>query len=467
MIRLTFKEAAEALDGRLLREPAAQTVCSVSTDSRTIRGGELFFAIAGARFDGHAFVAQALAQGAVAAVVRSDRAAALLAELPAGAGLIGVSDPVAALGRLANYHRRQISAEVIAVVGSNGKTTTKCMIDHVLRGTLKGRSSPKSYNNQIGVPLTLLSAEAADDYLVVEIGTNAPGEVAALAALAQPDLAVLTCVGEEHLEGLGDLDGVLAEECSIVRHLRPGGFLAVNIELPDVRRHLPSDGLTIATFGRSPDADLRVTDLAYVEPWLTFRLNGRFAYRLHMPGRHNAVNAAGAAAVALRLGLTHEQIAERLESFVPPPMRGQLEELGGVRLVNDAYNANPHSALAAIELLESLETSGRRVFVFGQMCELGPRTAELHRKVARRLREASIDLIVLVGAAAELMFDTLRQDGLFGPAVERCADVPSCAALLVEILRPGDCVLLKASRAVGLDGVLEPLRARLAAVPVA
>ncbi len=467
MIRLTFEEILPALDGRILRESAVRSVSAVSTDSRTLKPGELFFAIEGETHDGHAFAADALRRGAAAAVVRSDRAAALLSDAPEPGGLIGVADPRAALGRLAAYHRKQVSAEVVAVVGSNGKTTTQSMIDHILRGALRGRASPKSFNNDIGVPLTLLSSEASDDYLVVEIGTNAPGEVAALGAMAQPDLAVITSIGEEHLAGLGDLEGVLAEECSIARSMRAGGFIAVNVELPDVMRHLPTAGLTCTTFGRCPSADLRVTDVQFEEPALTFRLNERFPYRLHMAGRHNAANAAGAAAVALRLGMTHEQIAERLESYVPPPMRGELMELGGARWVNDAYNANPHSALAAIELLESLPADGRRIFVFGEMRELGRRSREFHERIAQRLRSSSLDLIVLVGAAADWMYDTLVTDGLFGRSVERCRDVPACAARLSEVVRPGDVVLLKASRAVGLDRLVESLRSRLQRAPVA
>lgn len=467
MIKLSFDEVLAALEGRLTGVTPAGGVRAVSTDSRTVGTGELFFAIAGERFDGHDFVGDALARGACAAVVRAERLPALRRALGDAAPLIGVTDVIAALGRLAAFHRRQLAAEVVAVVGSNGKTTTKAMIDHILRGSRRGRCSPKSFNNRIGVPLTLLSAEAADEFLVVEIGTNAPGEIAALGALVQPDLAVITAIGEEHLEGLGDLEGVLAEECSLVRFIRPGGFLAVNIELPDVRRHIARDGLTSATFGRRAEADLRVSDVRYDEPWLLFTLNGRFHYRLHAPGHHNALNATGAAAVALRLGVSHEDIISRLESFALPPMRGEVLELGELTLVNDAYNANPHSALAAIELLESMPARARRIFVFGQMCELGPRSDELHRRVASRLREARLDHIMLVGPPADVMYDVLHQDGLFGPSVERCADVPSAGRRLAEFVREGDVVLLKASRAVGLDRAVEALRTRFAPAPVA
>jgi UDP-N-acetylmuramoyl-tripeptide--D-alanyl-D-alanine ligase len=474
VIKLIFSEVVQALAGRVRGTAPTVSVAGVSTDSRTVETGQLFCALSGPQFDGHSFVAEALRRGAVGAVIAAGRADDVFAALDraglddqsAGA-IIEVDDVLAALGRLAAYHRRQLAVNVIAVCGSNGKTTTKAMIDHVLSARLRGRCSPKSFNNAIGVPLTLLSAEPGDEYLVVEIGTNAPGEVKQLGAIAQPTMAVITSIGAEHLEGLRDLDGVAAEECSILATLRPGGFAAVNVDMPHVRPHLPPDGATLATFGRDATADLRLTLTRYEEPWLCFQLNDRFAYRLRVPGAHNAANAAGAIAIARRLGFEHDQIAARLESFILPPMRTEMIRLGGVTILNDAYNANPHSAAAAIEALESLPCRGRRVVVFGEMRELGPHAAELHREIAQRLAQARIDKVVLVGGAGDWMFDTLAERSLFGPAVQRCENVEQCVAGLAGELHDGDVVLIKASRAVGLDRLVEPLRQRFAAAPVA
>lgn len=474
MITLTLSEVIGAIEGRPATDLGPGSVRGVSTDSRTIQPGELFFAIVGERFDGHAFAADALARGAAAAVIAAGREAEVRAALqergPVGGPLpplIAVNDTVAALGRMGAYHRRLLRCPVIAIVGSNGKTTTKAMVHHLLSERRQGRCSPKSFNNALGVPLTLLSAEAADEYLVVEIGTNAPGEVAQLARLAQPDMVVLTGVGEEHLEGLGDLEGVASEECSILRLLRPGGFAAVNIDAPQVRPHLPVPGVTATTFGWADDADLRVTAARYDAPWLHFELNGRFGYRLRLPGRHNASNAAGAIAVARRIGLEHAELGARLESFVAPPMRNELLEIGGVTIINDAYNANPRSAVAAFESLAALPARGRRIVVFGEMRELGPRSAELHREVAQRLAEMRVDHVLLVGAAGEWMSAVLGEATLFRPAVECCADVEVCGARLAELLQPGDVVLLKGSRAVGLERLIEPLRQGMGAGRVA
>lgn len=463
VIKLIFAEIVEALGGRTLAPPPFLDVRRVSTDSRDTRAGDLFFALRGPNFDGHDFAVSALQQGAVAAVVAQDAEARVAGEMRAkevDGVLVPVDDPLAGLIRLADFHRRQTSVEVIVVVGSNGKTTTKAMIDHVLQGRLRGRCSPRSFNNEIGVPLTLLSTERQDDYLVVEIGTNAPGEVADLTALVQPDLAVITSIGEEHLEGLGDLRGVAREECSVLQQLKPGGFAAVNIDWPDTRDYLPATGATLVTFGRSGAADLRVTDVAFEAPWLSFRINAQFPYRLRLPGTFNACNAAGAATIARRLGFEHEEIAERLASFDPLPMRSNVREIGGVHVIDDTYNANPASMRAAIELLEAHPCSGKRVLVLGEMRELGDQAALLHRRLAEQVRGSRLDVAILVGGVADHVHGVLAEKSLFGPTVRVVRDTDECAALLVEVLVPQDVVLLKGSRAVGLDAVVETLAAR-------
>ncbi len=474
MIKLTLAEIVEAIGGRPWDRLPTISAGGVSTDSRSIAASDLFFALTGDRFDGHDFVADALRRGAVGAVVdvvhhehvdQQLRAANL--GLPHAGMIIEVPDTLAALGQLAAYHRQQMAAEVIAVVGSNGKTTTKAMIHHILSGRLRGRCSPKSYNNAIGVPLTLLSAEQGDEYLVVEIGTNSPGEVATLGEIVQPDVAVLTCIGEEHLERLGDLDGVAAEECSIFGKLRGKGFAAVNSDDDLVEHHLPREGLVIARFGSNVKADVRFTAPTYEMPWLRFMLNERFPFRLRMIGEHNAQNAAAAATIARRFGVDFDEAAVRLESFVPPPMRNEVVEIGGVTLINDAYNANPQSALAAIDVLEQMPCSGKRVAVFGEMRELGTATADMHAKVAGRLRSSGVQRVMLVGAASALMHDALAGDGLFGPSVEQCESLNVCVERLCEGLQAGDVVLLKASRAVELDRLIEPLRARLTSTSIA
>ncbi len=474
MIKLTLTECVKAMQGRPHGELSAVSVGAVSTDSRTTRADELFFALHGDRFDGHDYVCAAIERGAVCAVVDAQHVAGVRTKLAAAglirtsaALLIEVDDTTAALGRLAAYHRRQMAAQVIGVVGSNGKTTTKAMIHHILSGKLRGRCSPKSFNNAVGVPLTLLSAEHGDEYLVVEIGTNHPGEIAVLGAIAQPDAVVITCIGEEHLEGLGSIDGVAAEECSILTKLSSKGFAAVNIDWSRIRHYLPAGGINVATFGRAEDANVRVSDVGLEPPWLRFKLNARFPFRMKLIGEHNAMNAAGAVTIARRMGLDFGEAAARLESFVLPPMRNEIIEIDGVTLINDAYNANPQSAVAAIETLEQYPCRSRRIAVFGEMRELGPHSAALHRKVAERLRGGGIQHVILVGSAVDPMVEAFGGNDLFGPTIERCDDVAACAERLAVQAKPGDVVMLKASRAVALDRVIDPLRQRLRGTAVA
>ncbi|MFQ6049271.1 MAG: UDP-N-acetylmuramoyl-tripeptide--D-alanyl-D-alanine ligase, partial [Phycisphaerae bacterium] len=256
---LVVQEAVEAMQGRVLGRMANFSIVGVSTDSREVGPGQMFVALRGERYDGHAFVEEALSKGACAAVV--SRVADLPEAVRQAGVLIVVDDTRQGLLRLGAYYRRQLAAQVIAVTGSNGKTTTKQMIHAVLSGERKGRCSPKSFNNEIGVPLTLLSAEGSDEYLVVELGSNCPGEIDRLARLVRPDMAVITGVAAAHLEGLGDIEGVAEEKMAVLGHVREGGFAAVNVDHAAVRRRLGwrAQGCTVVGFGLDERAELRAT----------------------------------------------------------------------------------------------------------------------------------------------------------------------------------------------------------------
>ena len=338
---LTLEETLTAINGRPLSEITPGTVTGVSIDSRTVAAGDLFFAIKGERFDGHDFVGDALERGAGWAVISDGRR---FANSALRSRVISVDDTVTALGRLGAYHRWQVSADVIAVTGSNGKTTTKAMIAHVLSAQKRGRSALKSYNNHIGVPLTLLSSEADDEFLIVEVGTNRPGEIGQLGSLIAPDIGVITSVGAVHLEGLQDLDGVIAEKLSLLDRVRPGGLAVVNVDQPRVRDRLRSvSDLAIVSTGNDADADLRTERVSSNGDSISFSINGRFAVTMSIPGRHNAGNALAAFAVARRLGMSSEDIIRRLGTFELPEMRLQMQRRGQLTVINDCYNANPAS----------------------------------------------------------------------------------------------------------------------------
>ncbi|HSW45026.1 MAG TPA: UDP-N-acetylmuramoyl-tripeptide--D-alanyl-D-alanine ligase [Phycisphaerae bacterium] len=474
---LMLEEVVTALEGTIDRPMPVGRVTRVASDSRAIQAGDLFVAIRGPNFDGHGFVGEALVKGALAAVVNSDFAPAGTdpVGLPPGAVLIRVDDTVSALGRLARWYRRTViggSVTVIAVTGSNGKTTTKTMIAHVLSGRWKGRGSIKSFNNRIGVPLTLLSTEPDEEFVVCEVGTNAPGEIAALARLVEPEIAVVTGIAPVHLEGLGSLEGIAVEKLSLLTELRPDGCALINADSELLRWLLEHDRqyarVKKVMFGEWPEADLRLTGLKTTElpsdethglrVTQEFKVNDRFVYRLNVPGRHNVFNALAAIGVARRFGMTDDQIARRLATFELPPMRLDSQRVGSLTLINDAYNANPASMAAAVDVLVSMPASGRRVLVVGDMHELGPAAADLHREVASRIGQSAVDVVIAVGEYSRLVRQAIKESSRDRVEVHAYATTDLARRRLGSLLRPGDTMLVKGSRAMALEKLVEAAR---------
>jgi UDP-N-acetylmuramoyl-tripeptide--D-alanyl-D-alanine ligase len=429
-------------------------ISAVCTDTRQMLPHSLFVALTGDRFDGHEFLAQAAAGGAVAALV--DR---LPSAPPRGMHRVHVNNARTAMGRLARFARQQLRARVIAVAGSNGKTTTKHLIGAALHPPLRGTMSPKSYNNDIGVPLAIFPAEPMHDYLVLEIGTNHLGEVHNLTRIALPDIAVITNCSAEHLEGLGNLEGVRRENASIIDGLSPGGLLLVNGDDPDLIKAVePYQGRRL-TFGTSERNDLRATDIVCDDSGVTFRIN-RIDEPAFVPllGKHSAVNALASIAIGRELGLSDRQILSNLRKATGPEMRLVLETCGEVRLLNDAYNANPASVKAAVEMLAALP-AGRRVAVVGEMRELGAESESLHREIGRFIaRYFPPDLLICVGPMGETIAAEARLNGLNGDRVEYFPDAAAACAV-ARRLRRGDLVLLKGSRAVRLETVARAIHA--------
>ena len=476
---LTLEEVVSAMQGTCDRAAPLGNVTRVSTDSRNVEPGDLFVAIAGERFDGHDFVDQSAACGAIAAVVRNDYAPKAIRGLRGQRAqparpvcLIRVNDTVKALGRLARYYRRSVLAggvTVVAVTGSNGKTTTKSMIAHILTGRWSGKASLKSFNNAIGVPLTLLSAEAKDKFVICEVGTNHLGEIAELAYLVEPEVAVITGVSEAHLAGLGSLEKIAGEKLSLLRFLRGEGCGIVNADQDVIRQTIQKDRelnrQKLVYFGRWPEADLRLTDLR-VEPMdtgtaglpgLVFEVNDRFVYRLPVPGRHNGLNALGAVAVARRFGMDHDEIAERLVSFTLPAMRLNGERIGSLTLINDAYNANPASLAAAVEVLADTPAR-RRVLIVGDMRELGADTQRLHLEAAGRIVRSNPDVVIAIGENAGLIGQTLRAEAANRIETHVYATTALARRRLTAHLKKDDTVLIKGSRALALEQLAEKIR---------
>lgn len=452
---LTIQQIKQAVNGRALTPlpESAPAVAAVCTDTRRMQPGSLFVALRGESFNAHEFLPDAAAGGAVAALVEQEPPHKLPNVL-----LIGVEDTRKALGKLATFVRKKMRAKVIAVAGSNGKTSTKFLIDAALSGKLRGSMSPKSYNNDIGVPLTIFPADPLQDYIVLEMGTNHHGEIHVLAEMALPDIAVITNCGAEHLEGLDDLMGVRRENASVISGLNPKGLLVVNGDDADLLSAVSGFTGKRITFGFQSSNDLFANDIRCNEIGTRFYLNNsRREVFVPMLGRHTAANALAAIAVARRMGVREDLIIESLSEARGPEMRLQLQQIGGVVLLNDAYNANPNSMRAALETVSALEPAGRRVAVLGDMRELGKASERYHREIGQFAAACKLDLLACIGSQAALIAQSAEQSGMATGAICRFPDSRAAANAVPDWLRDGDLVLLKASRAIHLELVAQAI----------
>jgi UDP-N-acetylmuramoyl-tripeptide--D-alanyl-D-alanine ligase len=448
-------------------EYAARLATGASIDTRTLDSGDLFFALGGEKSDGHRFLPRALEEGAAAAVVRRG----MDYPRPAGLPLLVVEDPAQALFDLAAFHRARLSCTVVAVTGSNGKTTTKEMAGAVASVLGPCVRSEKSFNNHLGVPLTILRADAGTRTLVLEVGTNHPGEIARLAALARPRIAVVTNIGEAHLGHFGSLRAIAEEKAELVRALPEDGFAVLNAEDEFAPLLAGRTRSRVCTFGRlDPVAPGEEID---VDVWGThtrrttrprgvaFWLYGKMKVTLPLQGLHNASNALAATAVGLLLGVPALALRDALRGVEAPRLRLQRERVGGVVLVDDSYNANPASVGAALDELAATACDGRRVLVLGDMCELGDLSEEHHRRVGRRAASCA-DVLWCVGPRAKWSAEAALAAGMPADRVFDSADAGAAAEAPPFQPAPGDVVLLKASRAVALDRLAADLRTRLA-----
>ena len=432
---------------RLNLPRGSQPFARVWTDTRTIASGDLFVALAGERFDAHDFLEQAVASGAAGVVVSNvDKARGL------GVPVFEVSDTLVALGALGHYRRCVWGRPVIAVVGTNGKTSTKELLKAALGSTLETHATHGNLNNLVGVPLTLLATPDGADIAVVEMGTNQPGEVARLRAIVEPNVTVVTSIAEEHLEGLGDLAGVMREELAacegVATAVVPSFQPDVVAEARRRARHVLAAGLE--------SGDLRA------EGW-ELEADGRgrvivdgVEVRVPLRGVHNLRNTMLALGVARLVGVPTERAAHGIDAMPVPPMRSNVEQIGGATLVNDAYNANPGSARAALELLEHAGRGRQRVAILGTMLELGPGGPGLHEALARDALASPIEIVAGVGQFA-VALDRVA-DGQSRQRLVTADDVESLWNRLSSRLAPDAVILLKASRGVRLEQLVPKIR---------
>lgn len=452
-----MKFVADAGAAEIRRGAGEIPVKNVCTDSRSARPGDLFFAIRGERFDGHDFLNEVAAKGAAAVVVERKKVSA---PLPDCAVLV-VDDARVALGKFAAAYRREFELPVIAVAGSNGKTTTKELIASVLRQKLATLWSEASFNNDIGVPLTLLRLEKSHQAAVLEAGTNHPGELAPLVEMIRPKYGVLTNIGREHLEYFGDLAGVAEEEGRLAELLPPDGKLWINGDSEWAEPIAKQTRATVVRVGLGDKNDWRARSIRLDKNGMTFRVEAPRAdwggeFRINLLGRHQVTNALFAVAVSEELGLGRPAIRDGLAECPPPKMRLQFWEANGVRVLDDAYNANADSTLAALETLCDLPLQGRRVAVLGDMNELGAQSEAAHAEIGRRVAELGIGQLFTVGKMAPVTARAARDAGL--TRVIELADVEAAVKAVKNFLKAGDVVLLKASRAVRLERIAAALK---------
>ncbi|MHC4663811.1 MAG: UDP-N-acetylmuramoyl-tripeptide--D-alanyl-D-alanine ligase [Planctomycetota bacterium] len=451
---LTVEFIIMAMDGRFLGAHVDVPCTGVSTDSRTIKPGELFVALKGERFDGHAFVADAFKAGARAAVVD---ATAPRDAFPQACPLVVVDDSVTALGSLASAWRDINDFLVVGITGSNGKTTTKELTAHLLREFTTVVASPASYNNFIGLPLTLLSATPADSVVVVEIGTNRPGEVEHLARIASPDVGVITNVGRSHLEGFGSVEGVAREKASLARCIRNGGTLVVNADCRMTRFLARAYGGPVVTFGLGEYAGLRAEKVRVEPDGSSFNV-GRHAFRLRVPGRHNVVNSLAALGVCDALGMRLSRCATPMARFRLPSMRLERTHVAGRNVINDAYNSNPESAIAAIDVFTLEQTHGRKILILGDMLELGDASAIAHEEVGR-VAAGKVDYFVAVGKYSKYAIRGAMSAGMPKHSVTAVGTAEEARDLLRAVSRPGDMILIKGSRRMKLEDIISAIAA--------
>lgn len=455
---LTISDILEATGGRLV-SPGPESFANVSTDSRAVRAGDLFVPLVGERFDGHDFIKESVEKGAGGALMQRGRKV----HAPPGKALIEVADTLRALQDIA--HRVRKSREglvVIGITGTNGKTTTKEMLAKVLETRGPVLRNEGNLNNEIGLPLTLLRLEKRHWAAVLEMGMSGFGEIRRLSEIAEPGMGVITNIGPAHLDSLGDLEGVAKAKGELIEALPGDGKAVLNMDDPYLKDLLVASKARAVTFGLRPGAMVSATDIKESAAGVSFRLTvpgGSASVKLPVMGWHNVYNAMAAAAAAWPLGIPAGGIKEGLEKFRPVSMRMEVVDVDGARVINDAYNANPASMAAALTALASLK-DGRRIAVLGDMLELGDAAARAHFEVGRLAGAEGLALIVLIGAHAG---DTARgaaESGMPAESIIKAGGPEEAAAVLSEKVRKGDHVLVKGSRGMRMERVIDLFRAR-------
>jgi len=460
---ITVSEVIDAVGGRLIAGPAlrrGKVFTGFSIDSRSVRKNDLFIAIVGKRFDGHDFVAAAVEKGAAGAVISRHCS---IGNANGDLLLIMVEDTTKALQDLAAWHRRRFYCPLAAVTGTNGKTTTKDLTWGILSRRRRTLRSQGNWNNHIGVPLTLLELDEWTEAAVLELGTSAFGEIRRLVSLCSPDVGCITNIGPAHLQSFGSVRNVAKAKAELLQGMPEGSPAVLNAD-DDWFDWLRSRARgPVVTFGIRRPADFMAEEIHARDGVVVFRLaanllEARRPIRLPFPGAHNAYNALAAAAISSQMGAGISQIEEGLSGALLPDMRYEVLRLSGLTVINDAYNANPASTVCALASFCEMEVPGRRIFVCGDMLELGKHARRAHREIGLFIKSKPIDYVIALGELApEVIQAAFPRRGGGHERWECCRTVEEVVTAITKVAQPGDALLIKGSRANGMERIVEAL----------
>lgn len=455
---LTFAELLRITGGKWIQQPSQseelllKPIQGFSTDSRKLVAGECFVALPGEHYDGHKFVGDAIQKGAGALLLAN------LPQLPSSLPLpliIQVASTVKALEDVARFYRARFSSVYVGITGSVGKTTTKELAAQILKVSHKVLWSQKSFNNQLGVPLTLLQLTAEHQVALLEMGTNAFGEIAHLTDIVKPNIGVVTCVAPTHLEGLGSIAGVEKAKAEILAGMDSRGVFITNGDDPACLRIAGMFKGKVVTFGCGDGVGLRATNLRSDVDGFSF-VCANMNWPVPVLGKHNVYNVLAAICIAREIGIPLGELPARVATVKLPSMRMERKKFGPITVISDCYNASPKAMLAALELLQDLPAR-RKVAVLGSMLELGEASWDLHYQVGQKVVGAGVDMLWVVGPEAIALVEGAKQQGMTAERIVHCATTEKAAAQVVRTLQDGDVVLLKASRRLQFELILQKL----------
>jgi len=451
---MRVEEILKITGGELLSgDPAAYIRArKISTDTRTISQGEFFIALKGANFNANDFVGDAFKKGAIGAMISGQ----WFPVKDLNKVVIRVKDTTTALQLIARHHRLKFRIPLIAVTGSNGKTTVKEMIAKILSSKYFVLKNEGTKNNHIGVPQTLLRLSDRHQVCILELGTNHEGEIRLLGDIARPDIAVITNIGPSHLEFFGDLESVFKAKSEIFESLGRRGVIAVNGDdafLSKVR----SGKYKVVRFGLGETNDFRATGISATKKTVTFNLNGRYRFKLNLLGIHNVYNALAAIAVSSRFNAGYAAASEALSAYRPVSMRLNLSMVNGIKIINDAYNSNPISLKSALEALMRYPARARWI-VSGDMLELGPKAEDFHSRAGKEMASLGADGLFTIGRLSRHTSEAAIASGMDKSRTLHCSSHDEIAALLKKMAKRGDVVLVKGSRGMRMEEVIEKFR---------